>query len=467
MIKAYISYKREDGIPSKFVEDLINWRPEDIELKVDYYDAEHSKSIHCFTDQLKTSSNVIFLLSENYFKSHWCMDELYEFTKEKSARFHGCFVACNSWVSGRDTNAALDELWKVYASHWENEVQNTKCEYKKMLALKFSEGREEILNAIKDVNMESEAHVRESVAENVWKRLRKNNERSKSIARYEYIDGNGFQDHCEKWFLDKLDDSDILREKLIKQLDAKNAKDVVTKLWSSDVQERIAHLHKSAKRAIRVASQDLISNLRKDAFEMLSVLLLGLIDLESRDKLMRPKYGLFDALELALPETSVEVVELVYSSLSNNVTSQLDGDRNVKKTRCIAMDNIERGAKFSVDSKLDQLLGMIWNFTDPSKESKQIQKGYFTKDELQSLNMRLRSEFLKGNGCYLVVQSEKEGGSNFSGISNGVIEDLKYTLPYLFVFRTGVKTQPKLLKVEYGGEAYIKYELDSFAKLFN
>jgi len=85
-IKAHLSHRRNDGKLSDFAQFLLDCTPEDIELKVDCRDAELSLPIDEFIGELKTSSSVVFLLNDGFFRSPWCMGELYAFLERRVVR---------------------------------------------------------------------------------------------------------------------------------------------------------------------------------------------------------------------------------------------------------------------------------------------------------------------------------------------------------------------------------------------
>ncbi|MEM9387588.1 MAG: toll/interleukin-1 receptor domain-containing protein [Pseudomonadota bacterium] len=103
-VKPYVSYAREAG----------NLPPAGQALKAHFeangqqliYDdapesgegVERYEAIEGFIHRLTTSPLAVFLLSENYFRSVWCLRELTRFIRaHKAPQYHGIFVSIGGW----------------------------------------------------------------------------------------------------------------------------------------------------------------------------------------------------------------------------------------------------------------------------------------------------------------------------------------------------------------------------------
>jgi hypothetical protein len=160
-IKAYLSHRRDNGKLSEFARFLLENAPPDIDLKVDCRDAELSRPIDEFIGELKTSSGVIFLLNDRFFRSPWCMGELHTFINKRAASIHGFFIACDGWMAGQDARVFFAEQERELVAFWEGVANDGATDEIRCEALRFVEALPEILEILKRLNIPTEEIIRE------------------------------------------------------------------------------------------------------------------------------------------------------------------------------------------------------------------------------------------------------------------------------------------------------------------
>lgn len=467
-IKAYLSHRRDNGKLSEFARFLLENAPPDIDLKVDCRDAELSRPIDQFIGELKTASGVIFLLNDRFFRSPWCMGELHTFIDKRAASLHGFFIACDGWMAGQDARAFFAEQERELIAFWEGVANDGATDEIRCEALRFVEALPEILEILKRLNIPTEEIIREGKGDAVWKRLRE--QRARYVPDFTPRCGESLSHECRRRLVHLLDRTPVYRRELAIDcgLGAETATpEVVEKLWdkTTGMAEQLSALHRAANEAIKATQGEGKEDLKRYILEFLGVSLLGMLDREQHEHAVNPRYGLFDSEFLVLNEKSPEVAEICFASLQKQVKTMLafDSDQRrlgVSKYRYFDEDRKEPGPKFSVDSPLDAQLRLVWNHTFPSRMKESGE--YLQDDDFRRLDKELRRRFERGNACYFLVA---DSDTEHALMQEGVAGALKYRLPFLFVFRTGVDNAPRLLLGDFE-ESDIEDELASFAQLF-
>jgi len=468
-IKAYLSHRRENGGLSAFAQSLLDWaKKEDITLKVDCKDAKLSRPINEFIGELEASSSVIFLLNDQFFKSPWCMGELHIFLSRRRAGFYGFFISCDDWLPELDIREFFDDFQKSLLRHWNQVADEAKTDKIKVEATLFCDAIPEIIGILQRLYLADEKTMRKSCGEEIWQKFREQCDRIKTD--YTPCSANSFEDECKLRMIDRFENSDLLRRKLADQLSIRANRDeeipiIIGKFWQQNLRSRLSTFYRCAKEALRVSEAEARKNIKDDVRDVLAVLLLGFLNLDSRDRVLNPRLGMFDADSLDFLEDEKEVAELCFSSSVPSFCSRFiyNGAHSrfeVTPERYFRGDNVERTLSFSCDSTVDAELRLIWNLTFP--KDKKGEQEYFNRDEMNRLSNGLRRNFERGTARYYLIPSGKpEHPMN----QKGVIGALKFQLPYLFTLRTGIKTCPALITADFSTSEIVD-ELESFAELF-
>ncbi|NOZ53454.1 MAG: hypothetical protein GXP08_10005 [Gammaproteobacteria bacterium] len=464
-IKAYLSYRREENGLSKFAQSLLDWVPDDIKLNVDCKDAELSRPIDAFIGELTSSSSVIFLLNEGFFKSPWCMGELYAFLSRRHPSFHGFFIACDDWLNKTDVRDNFYVFKNKLTEFWRDRADTTNDNKTSEEAQKFGDAIEEIVDVVGRLNLPDEKVIIENKAEDVWKQIRAQCERLQT----DYVPtGSGdFDDACRKQIIERLEYSNLLRRKLENNLElhGEPCSSLVKLIWQKNVKARLTLFYNCSKGALSDCEPAYKKNLQGRILEILAVLLLGFINQKSRDQIINSSPGMFDVEGFDLQEDGPEVAELYFASMESTMVANFSyNDKmerfDVNKDRCYHGDKAQRAVNFSCSSIIDAELRVIWNLTFPNDNKEPNE--YFNDNEMTRLSEALERNFERGKARYFFVPANKV---EHPLLQPGVMEALKFKLPFLFIMRVGVSNCPAFVSVDFK-ETSIVDELASFVDLF-
>jgi hypothetical protein len=469
VIKAYLSYRRVEGELSPLAESLLDWTPHEIQLKADCRDAALSRPIDEFLDELKTSSSVVFLLNDAYFKSPWCLGELHAFLERRNASYHGFFIACEGWMPKRDSGDFFTKLKESLLDHWQRIESEAPTDAFKEEAGIFIQDLPEMLGILQRLNLPQETEIAEQQGAQVWERLKAQRKRAESD--YLPCDADTLSDECLQEMANRLARSSQLRRALALKCNLEPEADhhkLASSFWNigMDLSDSLSLLHMAAAQALGDAEAERREELIQDIRDTLGLFLLRTLDGKVRDQVLRPDHGFLDADYLELAESQPEIVELCFSSSEPEAKPRLEFDRKsgklvVPKDRYYERNKVEIGPRFSADSALDAQLCVIWNMHFPD-EPKKPGDYLIEPEEYDRLHKSLKRNFKRGDARYFLVPL-KDGSHPLN--KQGVISKLKYHFPYLFIFRTGVLDRPSLISADYM-DFEIKDELASFAKLF-
>ncbi len=325
----------------------------------------------------------------------------------------------------------------------------------------------EIIGHLNSANILNETQATENKGELIWQAIRARYNRAQN--NYKPDSGDTFKRQCKRQLVLCLDRFPILRRELALdrglEADSSGAR-VADKLWSET--HGAAKSHSSLYRAaenILDAHPENRGHPWKAIMDVLGIVLLSMLDSEGRKDVLDPKYGFLDAGFLEVAESTPESVEICFSSAQPEaaIIPKLEfnqaGDLGVGEQRTYMEDRVERGLG-GANSVLDNLLRHIWNLSYPRE---QIDANEIVDEaRLDDLNRALKDDFEIGKAKYFLLP-----GNQPSSLldEKGVIDGLKYRLPYLFVFRTGVEGRPRVISTDFS-ERNIKRLLQEFSKLF-
>jgi hypothetical protein len=400
------------------------------------------------------------------------MGELHSFLERRNASFHGFFIACDGWMREPDVHAFFARQGQAFISHltdhWDGVARQAATDETRREARRFNEDLPEMFRILGRLNIPEEETLRESQGKEVWGRIQE--QRQRKSVDFEPRSGETLAEECRRRLVHLVDRSDVFRRELAVDcgLDASaDGADIIARLWNNNtgIAGKLNSLHRAAKEALKATGEQGKETLRGHLRDILGVSLLGMLDRKTHEELMNPSHGLLDTEFLDLAESAPEVAEICFASVQPLIEVRLEFDEELKRLRVaqeryFGKDRVESGRSFSCDSQLDTQLRLIWYFTFPNDPKEGDE--YLEEKDFRRLNKELRRRFERGEARYFLVPAADD---SHPLNQEGVIDALKYRLPYLFVFRTGVTERPRLLAGDLQ-ETDIEDELAGFARLF-
>ena len=324
-IKADLSHRRESGELSDFAAFLLDCAPEHIDLKVDCRDARLSRPIAEFIGELKTSSSVIFLLNDGFFRSPWCMGELQAFLERRVASFHGFFIICDGGMKEHDVGVFFDKQEQTLVSHWQNVARRASTDEARNEAQCFSEYLPEMLGILRRLNIPGEHTIREIRGEEIWERIREQRKRVQEdiVPRC----GETLAEECRRRLVHLVARSHVFCEELAVDCGVEaeaDAADVIATLWNgkTGMADNLSALHRAAAEALKATSRERQDSLKDKIRDILGVSLLGMLDHQTHESVVRPARGVLDMDFLPLAESAPEVAEICFASMQREIKTK-------------------------------------------------------------------------------------------------------------------------------------------------
>ena len=111
--KAYISYsRRSDSSLIPIIIEENEARTNGWEILYDETDLETERSIEAFEEKLSESGQVIFLLSQGYFESHYCVSELLKTYRKRAKDLLPIIIFISGYTPDSLSEEEVVEFWK-------------------------------------------------------------------------------------------------------------------------------------------------------------------------------------------------------------------------------------------------------------------------------------------------------------------------------------------------------------------
>ncbi|MGD9827080.1 toll/interleukin-1 receptor domain-containing protein, partial [Desulfobacter sp.] len=115
--KIYVSYCRKDGHAKRLIDALIE-TASDTECSICYDETslQLGESITKFMAKVSEADRIVFLLSQNYFQSRSCMNELLLAYKKRASELQPAVVMLDKFLPGAEQEQKLVTWWQEQSS---------------------------------------------------------------------------------------------------------------------------------------------------------------------------------------------------------------------------------------------------------------------------------------------------------------------------------------------------------------
>ncbi|MEO0973404.1 MAG: hypothetical protein AAFX85_09945, partial [Pseudomonadota bacterium] len=435
-VNPYVSYSREGGqLPpaGKALKEYFEANGQ----RLTYDDApepgegiERYETFEGFIQQLTTSPLAVFLLSEKYFRSVWCVRELTRFIHyHKAPQYHGIFVRIGGWPEG------VEKL-EIYLK---GDFQREQLDYWRDFATRYPVHKEranEIIDLLPDtIDFLASSPIREldvsspppdaqepTEIERVFRDATRYAERMQFVV--DVPGDDAYREACEYGLSDFLRQHTDVRTEFVSVLRSHQATEsnVARVLMQLDGSTRLCQSRRALCQYMRRRSLE-VEEMRERLSELVALLLLSVF-----------RNDLYPQLREAHDEPSLLVIadphdREVAFVLSARTHENPVGDMELRDGRLVS-----RGCYRAVTSEsargdiVDAQIKLIWRSELPHEEPPTDRSKLISRLRRQMENNRE-----EGLPRFLLV--EKDSAINHPSALNS----LKFDLPLLLVIQLGVE----------------------------
>lgn len=450
--QVYLSHRWVGDDLSNTGKNLREWAGDfGFEVKVDKFDADEFRPIDEFITDLTHSSGTIFLLTEDFFDSKWCMTEICEHYFRWGAFFHSLYIPCDSWQV-EDPQNFLEE--KKLESIRRFPPDKVPPEHQPAFAMIG-----ELFDDLKQVNFQS--GYLEEQGEKLWGTLKQMKERDKLLTLSPSLD------QFEK--ANRLQIERHLGEcpELVTAMDCRNSLDAVDQLFAeTDPRVRLQNFYHSCRSALERVSARKKTQLKRAIEQMCFSLFHYLIDHQEGIKrtTVRSVTVMNETIELV--ESRRAIVHLVVlTTMDPGIAKRsLEFEGNnlvIAESQAIHESKIVRSSSYEQGRNYMQVLVDIFKVLLPDERLENDH--YLTQREKLELRGKLEDEFGHGRAVYITVNSG-DPKHPLNELAN--VRRLKNDLPHLIVVRVGVDDIAGLLHTNIS-ERRVTDLMKNFAELLH